>query len=39
MILRQAALDSVKQWKFSPALLDGQPTSMHIVVKVQFRTQ
>jgi protein TonB len=39
MILRQAALDSVKQWKFSPALLDGQPTSMHIVVTVQFRTQ
>jgi len=39
MILRQAALDSVKQWKFSPALLDGQPTSMHIAVTVQFRTQ
>ena len=39
MILRQAALDSVKQWKFSPALLDGQPTAMHIVVTVQFRTQ
>jgi protein TonB len=39
IILRQAALDSVKQWKFSPALLDGQPTAMHIAVTVQFRTQ
>jgi protein TonB len=39
MILRQAALDSVKESKYSPALLDGQPTSMHIVVTVQFRTQ
>lgn len=36
MILRQAALDSVKQWKYLPALLDGQPTSMHITVTVQF---
>jgi TonB family protein len=39
IILQKAALDSVKQSKYSPALLDGQPTSMHIVVTVQFRTE
>jgi len=38
-LLRSAALDAVKQWKYSPALLDGHPTAMHLVVTVQFRAQ
>lgn len=38
-VLHNAALQAVKQWKYSPALLDGQPTSMHLTVTVQFRTQ
>ncbi|MGB7845424.1 MAG: TonB family protein [Candidatus Acidiferrum sp.] len=38
-ILHRAALDALKQWRYSPALLDGQPTSMHLTVTVQFRVQ
>lgn len=38
-ILHRAALDAVKQWKYSPAQLNGQATSMHLTVTVQFRTQ
>jgi TonB family protein len=38
-LLHRAALDAVKQWKYKPAVLDGQPTSMHLVVTVQFRAQ
>jgi periplasmic protein TonB len=38
-LLHRAALDAVKQWKYKPAMLDGQPTSMHLVVTVQFRGQ
>jgi protein TonB len=38
-LLHRAALDAVKQWKYKPAMLDGQPTSMHLTVTVQFRTQ
>jgi len=38
-LLHQAALDAVKQWKYNPAQLDGNPTAMHLTVTVQFRTQ
>jgi len=38
-LLRSAALDAVKQWKYSPALLDGHPSAMHLTVTVQFRAQ
>jgi len=38
-LLHQAALEAVKQWKYSPAQLDGNPTSMHLTVTVQFRNQ
>ena len=38
-LLHQAALDAVKQWKYTPAQLDGNPTSMHLTVTVQFRNQ
>jgi protein TonB len=38
-LLREAALQSVKQWKYQPAELNGQPTSMHLTVTLQFRAQ
>jgi periplasmic protein TonB len=38
-LLHRAALDAVKQWKYNPALLDGQPTASHLTVTVQFRAQ
>lgn len=38
-VLYPAAVDAVKQWKYSPALLDGQPTPMHLTVTVQFHSQ
>jgi len=30
--LPQAAMDAVKQWKYQPAMLNGQATSMHLTV-------
>jgi TonB family protein len=35
-ILIQAALDAVRQWKYSPILKDEKPTTMETVVKVGF---
>jgi protein TonB len=37
MLLRQAAVDSVKQWKYSPGLTDGKPAPTKITVGVEFR--
>ena len=37
MLLRQAALESVRRWKYSPALIDGKPTATKVVVSVEFR--
>ena len=37
ILLRQAALEAVKKWKYSPALLDGKPTSSQITVDLNFR--
>ena len=36
-LLHQSAMDAVKQWKYQPAMLNGQATSMHLLVTVQFR--
>jgi len=38
-LLRQAALESLKQWRYQAAMLDGNPTSMHLTVVIQFRAQ
>jgi TonB family protein len=38
-LLHLAALNALKQWKYQPAELDGKPTSMHLTVTIQFRTQ
>ena len=39
VLLHQAALDAVKQWKYEPAKLNGQPTAIHLTVTVHFRNQ
>jgi periplasmic protein TonB len=38
-LLHQAAMTALKQWKYEPAKLDGNPTQMHLTVTVQFRLQ
>ena len=38
-LLHQAAAEAVKQWQYEPAQLNGQSTSMHLTVTVQFRLQ
>jgi protein TonB len=38
-LLHQAAMDSLKQWKYQPASLDGKPVPMHLTVTIQFRLQ
>jgi TonB family protein len=35
--LQQAAMDALRQWKYEPARLDGQPVSMHLAVTMKFR--
>jgi TonB family protein len=39
VLLHQAALDAVKQWKYEPAQLNGQPTAIHLTVTVHFHNQ
>jgi TonB family protein len=36
-LLRQAAMDALRQWKYQAATLDGKPVAMHLNVTVQFR--
>lgn len=36
VLLRNAAIDAVRQWRYSPALLDGKPISMQYKVTVSF---
>lgn len=38
-LLQQAALDSLRLWKYEPARLDGQPIPIHIKVNISFRLQ
>jgi TonB family protein len=35
-ILQQAAMDAVRQWKYDPARLNGQPVAMHLGLTVRF---
>jgi protein TonB len=37
ILLRQAAVDSVKQWKYSPSVIDGKPAASKVTVSVDFR--
>lgn len=38
-LLHEAAMSSVRQWKYQPATLNGVPTATHLTVTVQFRLQ
>jgi TonB family protein len=38
-ILRQPAMDAVRQWKYEPARLNGQPVVLHLDVTVRFRVE
>ncbi len=38
-ILRQAALDAVKQWRYRPYMLNGQPVEVETTVDVQFKLE
>jgi len=35
-VLHQAAMDALKQWRYVPASLDGNPVAMHLAVTIQF---
>ena len=37
VMLREAAKQALRQWKYEPARLDGQPTAMHLTVTVKFQ--
>ena len=37
VMLQQAATETVRQWKYEPARLDGQAVAMHLTVTVKFR--
>ncbi len=39
VLLHQAAMDALKQWKYQPASLNGQAVPMHLNVTIQFRLQ
>lgn len=36
-LLQDAAIDALREWKYEPARLDGQPTSTHLRVTLKFR--
>jgi protein TonB len=38
-LLDQAAVDAVRQWRFTPTLLNGEPVSILLAVTVRFRLQ
>ena len=38
-LLRGAAMEAVRSWKYEPAQLDGRPVSMHLTVTVKFHIQ
>lgn len=37
VLLQQAAMETVRQWKYQPAMLDGKPVATHLSVTVRFR--
>ncbi len=38
-LLRQSASDAVKQWKYKPYRLNGQPVSIQTLIKIEFKIQ
>ena len=35
-LLRQAAIDAVRRWKYAPSIVDGQPTAVEMTVTIKF---
>jgi protein TonB len=38
-ILRPAAMDAIRQWKYDPTRLDGRPVAIHLSLTVRFRAE
>jgi TonB family protein len=38
LLLREAAKEALRRWKYEPARLDGKPTAMHLTVTVKFQS-
>ena len=38
-LLRQAAMDAVRQWKYDPARLNGRPVPVHLEARVRFHAE
>jgi protein TonB len=38
-LLTQAAIDAVRQWKYAPTILDGEPVPVTALVTVSFTLQ
>ena len=38
VLLREAAKQAIRQWKYEPARLDGRPTAMHLTVTIKFHS-
>jgi protein TonB len=39
LLFDQAAVDAVKQWRYRPLLLNGQPTEFDVTITVTFNLQ
>src|SRR5215472_192332 len=35
-MLRQAALDALRQWKYAPSMLNGEPVPVQVTVRIKF---
>jgi protein TonB len=38
-LLREAAMDALRSWKYEPARLDGRAVAAHLSITVKFRFQ
>ena len=37
LLLQRTAAEAIRQWKYTPGVLDGTPTPMHVTVVLKFR--
>jgi protein TonB len=36
-VLQQAAIDAVRQWRYKPYLLNGEPVEVETTIEVEFK--